>query len=125
MCHLILFMPVLALPVFWLLPWPLATAIYVFVLAVSAWLYYVTVKLMHRPSVIGAHTLIGRCGTVVQAQGSFGLARIGGELWQVESSRDLPDDGQITVTGRHGLVLEVSPSSKSASPNSEAAPSQT
>lgn len=117
MCHLVLFMPLFALPVFWLLPWPEATGIYVVVLALSAWLYYVIIKIMHRPSVIGEHTLIGRCGTVVQAEGSCGLARIGRELWRVESKHDLPDHGAVTVTGRRGLVLEVSPTDTSPFPN--------
>jgi len=121
MCHLVLFLPVFALPVFWLLPWPEATGVYVAVLALSAWLYYVIIKLMHRPSVIGEHTLIGRCGTVVQAEGSCGLARIGRELWRIESSRDLRDRDPVTVTGRRGLVLQVSttPPPGAPAPDSE------
>ena len=111
MCHLVLFMPLFALPVFWLLPWPLATAIYVCVLALSAWLYYVIIKLMHRPSRIGLHTLFDADGTVVQAEGLRGLARIGRELWKVESRTPLMKDQQVKVTGRDGFVLQVADAS--------------
>lgn len=107
MCHLVLFMPLFALPVFWFLPWPLATAIYVCVLALSAWLYYVIIKLMHRPSRIGLHTLFDADGTVVQTEGLRGLARIGRELWKVESRTPLIKDQQVKVTGRDGFVLQV------------------
>ena len=107
MCHLVLFMPLFALPVFWLLPWPLATAIYVCVLAISAWLYYVIIKLMHSPSKIGLHTLFNANGTIVQTDGLRGLARIGRELWKVESRTPLFEDQQVRVTGRRGFVLQV------------------
>jgi len=125
MCHLVLFLPVFALPVFWLLPWPEATGIYAVVLGLSAWLYYVVVKMMHRPSVIGSHTLIGRCGTVVQSEGCCGLARIGRELWRIESTRDLNDHDPVTVTGRRGLVLQVSGVSAHEPPPPGSAPPQT
>jgi len=107
MCHLVLFLPVFALPVFWLFPWPEATGIYVVVLASSAWLYYVIIKVMHRPSVIGAHTLLGAGGTVTQFDGSRGLARIGRELWRIESAEPLAANEDVTVTGRRGFVLNV------------------
>lgn len=107
MCHLVLFLPAFALPVFWLLPWPMATAIYLVVLVLSAWFYYVVIRIMHRPSPIGVHTLLNPRGTLIQANGSCGLARIGRELWKVESSDSLQANEDIKVTGRHGFVLEV------------------
>lgn len=122
MCHLVLFLPVFALPVFWFLPWPQATGIYAVVVALSAWLYYVVVKIMHRPSVIGEHTLVGRCGTVIQADGRCGLAQIGRELWRIESRRALRSHDPVTVTGRRGLVLEVSPTPLEESPAPEIGP---
>lgn len=120
MCHLVLFMPLFALPVFWLLPWPLATAIYACVLALSAWLYYVIIKLMHSPSKIGLHTLFDADGTIVQTDGLRGLARIGRELWKVESRTPLVENQQVRVIGRYGFVLQVadasSPGTRPASP---------
>lgn len=122
MCHLVLFMPVFALPVFWLLPWPLATAIYVCVLAVSAWLYYVIIKLMHRPSKIGLHTLFNADGTIVQVEGLCGLARIGRELWKVESQNPLVRNQHVRVTGRRGFVLQVADASAGGETDSPSAP---
>lgn len=114
MCHLVLLMPLFALPVFWLLPWPLATAIYVCVLALSTWMYYVIIKLMHRPSKIGLHTLFDADGTIVQADGLRGLARIGRELWKVESRTPLVENQQVRVTGRRGFVLHVADAASGA-----------
>lgn len=107
MCHLALFMPVFAVPIFWLLPWPIATAIYVAILVLSAWLYYLVIKIMHRPSRIGLQTLMDARGTVIRSHGSCGLARIGRELWQIRAEVPLKEDEKIKVTGRHGFVLDV------------------
>lgn len=107
MCHLVLFMPVLALPVFWLLPPTLAIPLYVLVLVLSAWLYYVVYRIMHRAPVIGPETLLNACGRVISADGMSGLVRINNELWWAESGRELHRDEPVRVTGRWGLVLQV------------------
>lgn len=107
MCHLVLFMPVLALPVFWLLPLPLALPIYVLVVLLSAWLYYVVYRVMRRAPVIGPNTLLDARGRVVSAEGMCGLVRIKNELWRAESDQALADDEPVRVTGRRGLVLQV------------------
>jgi len=85
----------------------MATAVYVVVLVLSAWFYYVVIKIIHRPSPIGMQTLINSHGKLVQANGSCGLARIGRELWKVESGTLLKASEDVRVTGRHGFVLEV------------------
>ena len=49
MCHLILLLPLLALPLFWLTPLSIALPAYVAVLALSGGIYLLAVRAMHRP----------------------------------------------------------------------------
>ena len=107
MCHLVLLLPILALPIFWLLPLPLAIAIYAVIAGLSAWLYYIVVKMMQRTPHIAPELLLGARGEVIHADGSHGLARIGNELWRVDSDHDLQDKDIVRVIARHGLVLRV------------------
>ena len=107
MCHIVPFMPVLALPIFWLLPLPLASGIYAIIVGLSAWFYYVVIKIMHRPSRIGLQTLIDARGRVIQANGTCGLARIGRELWKIEAKESLKANEGVTVMGHRGFVLDV------------------
>jgi len=58
MCYLILMMPPLALPVFWLWPLEIAAPAYWDVLALSAWIYYLTIKDMRRPVKTGQEALL-------------------------------------------------------------------
>lgn len=59
MCHLLRFLPVFALPVFWLLPPALAASIYGVVAAVSLVLYAYTVKAMRQRQLNGAEAMLG------------------------------------------------------------------
>ena len=107
MCHLVLFMPILALPVFWLLPVAPAVLLYLVILGLSGWLYYVMFKVMRRPRVAGAETLIDRCGKVVDIAGGCPHVRIGNEVWKAESRDTLHDRDTVRVIDRDGLTLRV------------------
>ncbi len=108
MCHLVLFMPVLALPIFWLLPVAPAVLLYLVILVLSGWLYYVMFKIMLKPRQTGAETLIDRCGKVIDIDGGFSHVRIGNEVWKAESRDTLHDHDTVKVIGRDGLTLRVS-----------------
>jgi len=56
MCHIILMMPILALPLFWVLPLSIAAPVYGVILLLSSWLYYFTMQAMRRPTEIGSET---------------------------------------------------------------------
>jgi len=49
MCHLILLLPVIALPIFWLLPASQSVPAYAVVVAVSGWVYWYAIKAMRLP----------------------------------------------------------------------------
>lgn len=107
MCHVVLFMPLFALALFWLLPPVLAIPLYLLVLILSAWLYYVVYRVMHRVPVIGPEALLSAHGRVTHADGNNGWVRIKNELWRAESDRALRDGEPVRVVARKGLVLHV------------------
>jgi membrane-bound serine protease (ClpP class) len=80
----------------------------VFLFGMSALL----LRVRRRPVVSGADTLVGSVGVVVidpaAAAGSTdGWAIVRGEQWRIRSNRPLASGQSVRVTGRHGLVLDV------------------
>ena len=65
MCHLILLMPILALPLFWVLPIPVAVPGYTIVLVVSGWVYWLALRAMHRRVQTGREALLHETGSVI------------------------------------------------------------
>lgn len=60
-----------------------------------------------RPVVSGADTLVGSVGVVVDATPADGWAMVRGEQWRIHSNSALACGQSVRVTGRHGLVLDV------------------
>jgi len=111
MCHLVLFLPVLALPVFWFLTLPAAIAVYGLVLIVSLALYVQVMIGMRRPLFGGPNAIIGREGRLIPLPHEhLGLA-IDGETWRVRASDPLTVGQRVRVLEREGLCLIVTPSS--------------
>lgn len=106
MCHLVLLMPLLTLPVFWLLPFYLAVPAYLVVLALSAGVYWLAIRAMHMPMACGGPALLHSRGVVVNV-GRHPRIRMGGEFWEVESDRALRAGDWVEVAGRRGLTLRV------------------
>jgi membrane protein implicated in regulation of membrane protease activity len=107
MCHLILLMPLLMLPVFWLLPLPVAGTLYGLTVALSAWLYYFTWRAMRRPVVTGTEELLHRTGTVIDTANGTIRVRVQSENWSAESMDELRAGDRIKVVGIEGLTLKV------------------
>ncbi|HKJ07690.1 MAG TPA: NfeD family protein [Gammaproteobacteria bacterium] len=108
MCHVILLMPLLALPVFWLLPIGEAAPTYGVVAVLSAWLYYYVLKAMHRPVEIGREHLRGAVGEVVAVRGGGHFrVHVESEFWSAESRQALQVGEQVEITDVEGVVLKV------------------
>ena len=113
MCHLLLLMPVLALPILWLMPLSFAIPIYVVIALISGLLYRLVWKSMRKPMETGVQSLIGAEATVV-ARLSPGyraqyLVRSGGEMWSARCT-DVLQPGEtvkITALDRINLVIEL------------------
>jgi len=108
-CHLILLLPLLSLPVFWLMPGAVAGEIYAVVLALSLAVYWLAMRAMGKPVCTGSEALAGAIGRVEGAGGRKGTLRLRGELWQYLSGAVLSSGDTVEVVGREGLRLRVRP----------------
>ena len=108
MCHLLLSLPLLALPVFWLLPLPEALPIYGAVSGVSLLIYWYALQALRRPVETGMEGMIGETGMVVEASGPELLIQIRNELWHATSDRAVLRNGDpVEVVGSRDRTLTV------------------
>ncbi len=123
MCHLILALPVIALPVFWLLPWGGALTVYGLVLVATGIVYGLIRKAMKMPPESGAETLMNAAGRVRSVDGRNVMVWIKSELWSAEiAGDDLAVGDTVTVEGIDGLRLRVRRTGPASSQNSGLAP---
>ena len=108
MCHLLLLMPLVALPLFWLLPLPAALSTYAVVVLLSGGVYWLALRAMYRPVITGAEELVGSTGDVVGIHAGRLSVRIHGEVWTATTKDRLRSGDRVRVTGIDGLVLSVS-----------------
>ena len=108
MCHLLLLLPVLALPVFWI--WPLEVALPAYGVAAIASLgvYALVVWALRVPLQHGPQTLVGATGKVVGIGERCVTLRVGGELWlaNVRGAPVSPGEDAVVVAV-DGLRLTV------------------
>lgn len=107
MCHLLLLMPLVALPLFWLLPIAIAAPIYGGIVVLSAWLYIFVFKALSRPIVSGKEEILHSTGEVVDVNDHEVHVRIHNELWNTESSDTLRPGGRVKVIDMENLILKV------------------
>lgn len=108
MCHLMLVMPVLALPVLWLLPLGEGVSLYAVVLLVTGAVYWLALKAMRAPIKSGTETLLRSRGQMRAAEGRRGSVWVASELWSAESRDGLLAVGDaVEVVGFEGLKLIV------------------
>ncbi|MBW1692110.1 MAG: hypothetical protein JRG73_19225 [Deltaproteobacteria bacterium] len=108
MCHVVLFMPVLALPVFWLLPLPQAAGVYGVVLFLSIFLYWKVYQAMRRPVITGKESLVRADGRVLEAdRPNRPRVVVRNEIWNAESKHPLSVGEPVVVLSVRGLRLVV------------------
>ena len=108
MCHLLLFLPVIALPVLWLLPLSVALPIYGLAVALVLWIYVLAVRTARRPAMTGAEGMIGEHGRVAELDGGSARLLVHGELWSAEMlGKRLALGQEALVVGITGLKLKV------------------
>lgn len=101
MCHLLLGLPVLALPVFWLWPLSIAAPIYGVVAVASLVIYAYAVKAMRMPRLNGLEGMLGASGTVAQVGERRATLLVHGELWTADA------DGEKFAVGDQAVILGV------------------
>jgi len=109
MCHLLLLLPFISLPIFWLAPLSVAGPAYAVVLVVSGGVYYLAVKAMHRPVVTGVEALLHASGIVVDKQDGVLHVKIHNEIWKARAEEQLGVGDVVTIESVEGLTLKVRP----------------
>ena len=113
MCHLVLLMPVIALPVFWLMPLNLAVPLYAVIALVSGLLYWLIARSMMKPIVTGAESLVGTSAEVVSRFNPNNttkyMVKAGSELWTARSDNSLQPGEQVNIVAVDGIRLVVTP----------------
>lgn len=115
MCHLILLLPLLALPLFWIFPLPIALPAYGTVLAVSGGVYFLAIRAMQRPVQTGVEALLHSTGNVIGTQGKLFKVRVNSEIWSAESMDTLQPGDCVEVIAVDELRLKVRRSTRQGS----------
>ncbi len=111
MCHLLLFMPLIGLPMLWLLPLQLSAPLYALLALVSGTLYWLIARSMRKAPQTGAESLPGTEAEVVAKVGPGHLAqylvRSQGELWSARCPQVLHPGETVRVAAVDGISLLV------------------
>lgn len=107
MCHLILLMPVLAIPLFWFMPLLVAAPVYSVILIASGWIYYLAIRAMQRPVETGPEELIHSTGEVVGKEGTRLRVHVHSETWSAESMDELQIGDFVEIIAIKNMKLKV------------------
>ena len=106
MCHLIFMAPVLALPMFWLLPPSIAVPAYGAVLLITALVAWPVVAAWRRPTVTGAEGMVGSKGEALTELNPHGLIRSQGEVWSATADERIPAGERVKVVAVDRLLAQ-------------------
>ncbi|HEA69397.1 MAG TPA: hypothetical protein ENI07_21685 [Desulfobacterales bacterium] len=108
MCHLVLFLPVFTLPVFWLFPFPTALTIYLIILAGSLLLYFLIIKAMMGRPRVGKEAMLGKTGIVIQDIAPEGKIKYASEIWNaMTDEKNFSVGEQVVIRGFSGMNVLV------------------
>jgi len=109
MCHLIFFLPVFALPLFWMLPLHAALPVYLFVVGVSMLLYYKIYQAMRARVCSGREAMLGETGVVLNKIAPEGKIQYATEIWNaVSMDRKFLEGEKVVISGfSYGLRVIV------------------
>ena len=118
MHHLILFVPLLALALFLILPWPLALAYYLPILVVSLFGYWKVLQSLRKPSVTGQSAMIGDQAVVITVDEDQVEVHYHGEIWRAIPLQPVYPGQQVIIEKIDDLTLLVSPLPQTANHHS-------
>lgn len=107
MCHLIFMAPILALPMFWLLPPSIAVPAYGAVLLFTGLVAWPVVVAWRSPTLTGAEGMVGSKGEALTELSPHGLIRCQGELWSATAQEVIPAGERVRVVAVDRLHARV------------------
>ena len=107
-CHLVLFLPVFALPVFWFFPFETALPSYLIILGVSLFIYFKIFKAMRQQVLTGREGIVGKKGLVIEDIDPEGKIQYASEIWNARTSGNRFSKGEhVRICGIKRLMLQV------------------
>jgi len=109
MHNLLLFLPLLALGLFFVLPWQGALPLYGLILIISMIGYWKGFQAQRQPLIMGRKVMVGEGAKVVKTEGDEVEVDYRGEIWKAVSAQPLHTGQQVVIEKVEGLALRVSP----------------
>lgn len=108
MCHVLLLLPVLALPAMWLLPIEVALPVYGAAASIALGAWALVYRARSRPLLHGLQTLLGATGRVVHVGERQFTLQVGRELWLADVQGASPALGEkAIIVAIDGLRLKA------------------
>jgi membrane protein implicated in regulation of membrane protease activity len=108
---ILMFLPLIALPVFWFLPLGQAILVYLVAILLSASMFWIMRRTKRHPVTTGMESLSGKDTIVVAKSGDSNRAtytvRVEGELWNARSRDVLQPGEKVIIIGTEGNRLVV------------------
>ena len=109
MCHLIFFLPIFGLPVFWIFPFSIALPVYILIVGISMLLYYKIFQAMRAKLRNGQAAMLGKTGVVLQNIDPEGKIKYASEIWNaVADGKKFLAGEKVVISGfSYGLRVIV------------------
>jgi membrane protein implicated in regulation of membrane protease activity len=108
MCHLIFFLPVFGLSVFWFFPFNTALVVYLIICAGSLFLYYKVFRALASRVCTGKEAMLGKTAVVIRNIDPEGKIQYATEIWRATArGKTFLKGEKVIITGVLGLSLLV------------------
>ncbi len=107
MCHILLLLPIFALPLFLFFPWEAALILYAGVCLLSAAFYWLIWRTMHQPSTTGIEGMMGAVGTVFRRSEEKTKVLYRGEIWEAVCKEAMSLGERVEIVGFDRMKLVV------------------
>ncbi len=107
MCHIVLLLPIITLPLFWLFPWEDAVFFYVVICFLSALFYWLLWQDMRRPAITGIEGMMGGAGTVFRCGNDKTKVYYRGEIWDAIGVDAMCPGEQVEIIGFERMKIVV------------------
>ena len=108
MCHIVLFLPVFALPVFWFFPFSTALIIYLIIVGISLLLDFIILKAMMQKPIVGKEAMLGKTVDVIKDIAPEGKIKYASEIWNaMTDGRNFSVGEKVIIQGFWGLNIKV------------------
>jgi membrane-bound serine protease (ClpP class) len=107
MCHILWLMPILGLPLFWILDFSIALPLYLGILALSGVVMVLTMQSIRKPPSSGIEGMRGDMAEVVEALHPQGKVCYHNHFWYAKAREPIDVGERVRIVGNEGLCLLV------------------